>query len=382
VNWSRAFHPDRWTLEGLSIAGITGASLVGVHFVKGVTDLRPEAVDFVIFYQGIRRWWETGVLYDPTRAVLNYNPPQFHLLLIPVATLPLVAAFVVWTILTVIAAAATVVITMEESRPDWSARERKLLFSAVLLCAGTGAVVHLGQVGWIIALIATLAWRGARHSDWRAAGLWLGCAASLKPFLLVVFFALAVRQKWRALLFATLAFGTSLGLGAAVFGAKALLDWLTLLRPGAPLVQKAYFINASLFALFARAGVPNILSAVLASSVVAVSILAVRKADEDTTWLVATACALLASPLGWVYYFPLLTGPLIAVVKAGRLPARTWALWPLFAFPAISRGLFQQNVALAVSVGSIYTWALFLLWAAVIRNVIVRPPWAATRSVP
>jgi len=237
----------------------------------------------------------------------------------------------------------------------------------VLLCAGTGAVVHLGQVGWIVALITTLAWGAARHSRWRAAGLWLGCAAALKPFLLLFFLVLLVRRRWRALWFAAVAFAASIAIGAGVFGADALRDWIALLGAGAPPGQMSYFINASLPAILVRAGMAGSVALGSGLLVAVVSVWATRTIEEDLAWVIGLTCAILASPLGWIYYVPLLAAPLAGAATEGRLPGSTWRIWPLLAFPAFSRALFQSTPMLAVSAGSLYSWALLLLCAASVR---------------
>jgi hypothetical protein len=368
ASWRRALRPDRWTLESLTVASIAGGSLVFAHFLKALSDLQPDRVDFAIFYQAVGRWRAAGLLYDPTGALINYNPPQFHLLLLPFAYLPLHAAFVLWTAFSVAAAAATLVVARNESAGPWSRREDRLFLAAVLLCAGSGASVHLGQVGWLVALPMTLAWRASRRNRWAAAGLWLGCAVATKPFLLLFAPALVIRRRWSALFFASLAFAMSFAAGAAVFGTDSLIRWFHLLRGGAPVQQMSLFINASMLAVLVRGGAPKMLAATAAAILLAITLWRVRSADEDTTWLVVISCSIVASPLGWIYYLPLVAGPLTAVSKDGRIPASLWAIWPLLAFPAISRDLFQSHAALAVGPGSIYGWGTFLLWRGSLRG--------------
>lgn len=368
VNGLRALRPDRWRSESLMTACVIGGTLVVSHFVKALVDLRPDSVDFVIFYRSVQRWLAGGSLYDPSGATINYNAPQFHLVLLPFGALPLTVAFVAWTAVTVLAAAVTLAIVMRECAGSWDQARCRLFFAAVLLCAGTGAVVHLGQVGWIVAWTTTLAWRAARHSRWRAAGLWLGCAAALKPFLLVFFPVLVVRGRWRALRFAALAFAGSIAIGAGVFGGDALRDWIALLRSGAPAGQMSYFINASLPAILARAGIAGSVAVGSGLLVAAVSVWATRTTEEeDLAWVIGMTGAILASPLGWIYYAPLLAAPLAGAATEGQLPGSTWRIWPLLAFPAFSRELFQSTPILAVSAGSLYGWALLMLCAASVR---------------
>jgi hypothetical protein len=252
--------------------------------------------------------------------------------------------------------------------------DTRLTLAAILLSAGTGAAVHLGQVSWIIALLLTLGWRAARHCQWSRAGAWLGIAVAAKPFLLVFFPVLVVRRRWSCLAAAALACVGSVVLGAAVFGWGSIVEWSALLRVGAPPRQVEYFINASLSAVMTRAGFGPPAGLVLGAALALMSLSAVRDAAEDETWLVTIACALLASPLGWIYYLPLATAPMISVAKAHRLPSRTWLVWPLLAFPSVNRDSFQAQTFAAITAGSVYAWGLLFIWICAVQAALASGP--------
>ncbi|HWK10013.1 MAG TPA: glycosyltransferase 87 family protein, partial [Vicinamibacterales bacterium] len=208
----------------------------------------------------------------------------------------------------------------------------------------------------------TCGWRAARHDRWFQSGAWLGVSAALKPFLLFFLPVLLLRQRWRCVLMAIVSFAASIAAGAIVFGRAAVHEWLMVLRTPPPAEQMTYFINASLSAIFARASLPAAVSIALVGSFMFVSIVVTRAADEDKAWLVTTMSAVLISPLGWVYYLPLFTAPLLAVSTTRGLPVRTWAVWPLLVVPPLGKEWLQSNPLLAVTVGSAYAWGLFLLW--------------------
>ena len=162
--------------------------------------------------------------------LVNYNPPHFHVLVLPLAVLPLPAAFIVWTAGSGLLAWLTARMAIQESAVEWTRRDRAILAAGVLTAAGVGATLRVGQVSWYLAFIVTLAWRAARHGRWPAAGAWLGVAIGLKPFLLLFVPVLMIRRRWLAAGVAVaVAVGSALG-GAAVFGWPALQSWL---RPAA-----------------------------------------------------------------------------------------------------------------------------------------------------
>jgi hypothetical protein len=119
---------------------------------------------------------------------------------------------------------------------------------------------------------------------------------------------------------------------------------------------------------------------VISALLALLSVGAVLDADEDETWLVTIICALLASPLGWIYYLPLLTAPLIIVATEHRLPRRTWFAWPLLAVPPVSLDWFQAHTITALSVGSVYTWGLLWIWVCAVQAAVASGRGASERT--
>ena len=71
--------------------------------------------------------------------------------------------------------------------------------------------------------------------------------------------------------------------------------------------------------------------------------------------------SLLVSPLGWVYYAPIVTGPLIAVFRKSTVPARLTlaAGYACLLVPPISSA--SLGAADTVTLRSAYNWALLIL---------------------
>ena len=101
-----------------------------------------------------------------------------------------------------------------------------MLAAAVLLnSAALSSTLWFGQISLILAVPVTLAWRARRLDRFREAAMWMGVAASVKPFLLIVFPYLLLERQWRAVLWGGLAWATSFAVGVAVFGPAALAQW-------------------------------------------------------------------------------------------------------------------------------------------------------------
>jgi Glycosyltransferase family 87 len=360
----RFWLPYTWSVETLNHAAVVGGALIVAHVAKAVSDLRASEVDFAIFYWSSRGWLAGRPLYEVAGGLPNYNPPEFHLPILLLAPLPLPAAFAIWTAISAAAAVVTIRVASREAGEPWSLQERRLLLAAVLIAAGVGATVHLGQVSWLIASIVTLGWRDARRGRWVAAGIWLGVAAALKPFLILVVVLFAVWRRWSALAAAAASAAACAALGLLVFGASASFEWLRLLAVTAPDTQVAYFINGSIAAPLARIGLGPAVERTACLIVAILTIVRARQLQIDRAFLIALIGSLFASPLGWIYYTPILAGPLIVAAKNRMLSRSAWWAWPLLACPAIGRHFLQSNRALALTAGSLYTWGFAILWLA------------------
>ena len=280
--------PSIWSDDALTHAIVAGAALLFAYLAKAVSNLDPLTVDFSIFYLTARAWLEGQPMYGQIASsvqLVNYNPPHFHLLVLPFAILPRSVSFVSWTVVSAALACATVRIAVRESAQHWPHRNVRLLVASTFLAAGVGATVRLGQLSWWLALSVTIAWRAARQKRSVVAGFWLGLAIGVKPFLLLLLPIVAIRREMVTAIVATVTALASLAAGAVFFGWPAVRDWAHLLETPPPFEQLRYFINASIAGLISRAELPLVLSAVLAVVVVLGTVLVARHSDVDRAWL-------------------------------------------------------------------------------------------------
>jgi hypothetical protein len=367
--WKIGYVPS-WRPDVLNYASVIGLALIVSYVWHSLTQLATHPVDFSIFFASARSWVSGLPMYcgDCEAGLrLNYNPPHFHLLLLPLTLMPAGQAFLVWTAVSALAAAATVRLALDETGLCRNRASRTLVAAAVLTSAGTASVFMLGQVSWVVALPLALAWQRARRGRWASAGLWLGLALSVKPFLAFLVAMLLVRGRTKMVATAVGAAALWLAAGMLIFGVPAFEAWLGLLRRGAPAEHVGFFINGSWAGFVARTGMPAIVSILGAILIASVTLIAARQDGEDRAWLLGTLGALMISPLGWVYYLPFLFAPIVALAHDQTLPGWAWRMWPVFVFPPIGRDLFQSSSVMAASVGSLYWWLLLGLWIAALQ---------------
>src|SRR5262245_987616 len=160
--------------------------------------------DYALLHATVNRWLDGLPMYGKgipmfgaprfTESV-NFNPPQFHLLVLPFAYLPLWPGLLLWQALSILAGIVSVVIVVRTLGLKWSSMPAMLAAAVVLNSAALSSTLWFGQISLFLALPVTLAWRALRLGRWRDVAVWMGIAASIKPFLLLVFpYMLLARQ--------------------------------------------------------------------------------------------------------------------------------------------------------------------------------------------
>ena len=385
----------------LGLAAGIGATLALLWNVLHVRQmLAVNMNDFGRFYYGTRAFLDGGSLYQPTIAtpvdfgngltteLVNLGSPAFHLLMLPLASLPPRGALGAWTVLGLLSlsAAARLVLGELELRPNrvqWA-----VAVLAFIGFAGTTAQVVTGQVAWLLAWPVTAAWVAARRDDAIRLGILVGLLTAVKPLFAVFVPWLLVTRRWRALgvacgagFGATAAAGMAFGPGSWAAWTVALgsVDWQWLPMNG----SVSGWVGRSLAAnpVFAPAidlgGAARWVGMGLGVCVLLETWRRARTASVDRAVALLLLGALLASPLAWVYYHLLLVPPLLAVVQRSGPPPR-WAVGCLgvaFAFPFAATWAVKDVAWVAVVMGAPYLWATLGLWVAVAH---VRLPRAHT----
>jgi hypothetical protein len=329
----------------------------------------------------------------------NMNPPHFHLPLLPLAMATPGVALTIWALAGVAALGWSLVLIVRELRIRVTATGALWSLVAILSFAATGTVIVTGQVSLLLLLPVTLAWLAARRDAWTRAGLWLGLAMSVKPFLFFFLPYLALRRRWQAVGAALSVVAGAFVAGIAVFGIDAHRAWLRALE-STDWTWAA--MNGSILGVLSRtfgdspyftplSSAPEIIRPIwigLAGAAALLTLLAVWRDETrdavDRGFFLVLVGAQLISPLGWIYYFWLPAGPAAALLLSWlgqRRDARrdrregpgtrwrnrlAWASLPFLAWPLTLVTLRQPSALATLTLGSVYFWGTILIWTAVL----------------
>jgi hypothetical protein len=279
-----------------------------------------------------------GKTSEPTRTTVhpNLNPPFETLLLAPVGLISYEKAYLIFSILSLaLGLIAAIVISNEviNTRHDLSALLTIMI--VILLYFPTWINIVYGQFSLILLFLITLAWIAAKKGGDCLCGLSLGLAMSLKLFVGLFFLFFLVRRRWRLLLWFFATFVLLSLLPLLVYGIGTYKNYLKILSE---ITWYAASWNASFLGFFTRifGGSENVplvnyptVARVLTSLcslifVLWLTWLAWPQAQEsrsdyfDLSFSLCIVGMLLISPLGWMYYFPILIIPASVVWRLAR----------------------------------------------------------------
>lgn len=353
--------------------------------------------DFGRMYYAVLSWRAGVGLYAPNMAtpeaygatlveMANLTSPQFHLAVWPFTYLPPSIAFGLWVLFNISAWAFSLRICFREWRVTAGPAEAATMALVIATSTVTAGAFETGQYVGLLMVPATLAWRSARQGYWTSSGAWLGLLSSMKPFALIFIAWLIWRRRWRAAGAAFFTMAASFACGAAIFGTGIYQQWQSVLANHVPTWGWLY-VNASASAPWARAFAPSPVFQHISSPLLAVSgplvcsaLIATvtawrlrRNDDTDLVWAILWTAALLISPLGWTYYLWWTTGPLGAAILHGwrHRPALRWPLVAIaacFVLPLNITIIGQPSIVASLTIGSIYTWALFAAWIGAVTD--------------
>lgn len=365
--------PSRIAVEiayALTIVLGVAAVVAALVLIRLTPDRR---TDFSIFYRSALAWRMGGTMYPADR--VNLNPPA---VVVAYAPLTYVSTRTAQTIFTLLGVACVIVSSrwITKAIPGTP----PLVLASIVLAVDAGWInLWLEQEGLLLMLIVTAAWIADREHRDLAAGAWTGLAIYTKPFLAVLIVYWVWRRHWRRI-GATFATGSMLLLvGAALAGPGSYVSWWRSLglapAPYAPL-------NASLLGLWSRTFfgsefAPALIRQPLRVLIIAwgVSLVALLWAifrriaadrdDVDRAWALVLIGSLLASPLGWIYYLPIATGPLLGSVGGFISWACVWvSLGILLIFRSEVLVALHTSAVGAIVLGSIHFWVLLLIFIA------------------
>lgn len=342
-----------------------GALALGLGLVSlliNVRDFDLMDADFRSFYDSAAAWQSGRQVYTTTFRP-NLNPPWFPILLSPLVPLGMAGAFAVWTAMNMATVMTTARLLLER-RPEIPVVWLVLAF----IVTPAWYAWHHGQVTWILFALVTRAWLSDRH-----AGFWLAPAIILKPPLALM----ALLLPWRVTLTAGLTAAAGTLALVLITGPSLWLEWL---GAGQSVDLIAWVSNASLVGLAVRSehwsvggitvGDVSWRAWALVGAVGVVLAWQTIRQTRDRRWALAGLSSVLLSPLGWIYYLPVFTGPLLSVAR-GRWLVAVFALALIPRMTLITLG--KLPLIYAVPLGSIACGLAACLWCAVMRPAQTRP---------
>lgn len=260
----------------------------------------------------------------------NLNPPFFTLISFPLAYLSYPHALLLWTMLSILSGALGILLLQQKLDPQTFSISCALLLLIALFSYFPSFVnLQFGQVSLLLLPLLVLGWRAARDKKTIRTAIFLGLATSLKPFIGLFLFYFLMRKEWRGLC----AFFLTL-LGCALIAALCLgIDtYLAYYHACQEIKWAASSWNVSFYGFLLRlwGGVEGNVALLPVPGLIAylyplltglfflliihflrpvVQISAQQKMDLDFSVIIVGM--LLLSPLGWIYYFPLLSIPIL-----------------------------------------------------------------------
>ena len=339
--------------------------------------------DFILFWDAARWQFAGHDLYSaPYREGWvdlrpNLAAPALLILTVPLTLLPVHIGYVVWIGFGLACYALSAA---------WIGRELDIpmgrILGIFLICPTTAFSLLSGSFTAPLTLAVTRAWLEHRRGRDLTGGIWMGIALFCKPFLLpMIGYSLMRRQG----LFIGLLAGMSVALvaGVVTFGYSNTVLWIQTLRTAENMV--GLFPNGAWLGFLTRAGFMGNarLAYWLAGSLLVAAMLLWRwrrsaRPNIDADWLATMAGGLLASPVSWFYYAPMLIGPFVGVRSAWL-----WIGYALFCLPWTTLIATETSpLSWRLTVGSTYFFAFALLFvastAARSRSLATGPIIAAT----
>ena len=357
-----------FTVFVVVLGALCGLMLVWGNLWSGLTDprgisrisVKPPTWDFTNLWYGTRLALdgEAHVLFDPEayRAGLRslfgphiYDsewsyPPQTLLLGIPLANLPVLLAYAIWTL-------GTMGLLVFAARRMWLPKS-----ACLLLLVSPGVLVNsmFGQNG---ALTTSLLMLGLYSAVGRPAlGGGLFAVLTFKPqFGLLVPFALAASGRWAAFGW-TIVFAAAVGVMTTwMFGTEVWIGFLEVTRPlmqdimqapyGQPYHANAVTAFALARALGADLSAAYAIQAAFAAGAVCATLWLWRRPGVDLSLRCAATgpLVLLATPYSWSYDMVVTTFTAAVLFvrhghRLGLVTGLAW-LWPVFTGPITSAAL-------------------------------------------
>jgi len=293
--------------------------------------------DFFGFYNSLLFFFSGRDIYSPIFLKLgpllyllvraNLNAPFMVLLALPLHVFNYARAFLIWNVISAGCILAGGYLTLRPF-PQWHKYTLPILLLFLMYFPNIETLIY-GEPAAVLLVVLPLAWLFARENKDIPAGIFIGLACAFKLFcgLFLIYFLCI--KRFRLLLSAFLTMLATFLAGGIVFGFTSYLSYYKSLQD---VFWFATSWNVSFNGFFGRLFsdgernvswimAPHLASFLtLACSVILVAYLiwVWRKQTPqqfDRGFSLVLVSMLLLSPLGWIYYFPLLLIPYLLMVS-------------------------------------------------------------------
>src|SRR5207253_2522977 len=149
---------------------------------------------------------------------VNAHPPTSVLLAVPLARLDYPDAFLVWSLSSLAALAASVWLVVRHLRIPFSVWALAPALTLLLACNPFRQQMNQGQLNLVLLLLLTGVWVADRSARPGWAGALLGAATAIKLFPAFLFLYFLLRRQRRVVAAGVLSFAVLTGLTAALLG--------------------------------------------------------------------------------------------------------------------------------------------------------------------
>lgn len=340
-------------------------------------------VDFDTFWRSAHALVEqgpgSGAIYRTDARLHNLNPPLLSVLLVPFGLLDPVTGYRIFTALSVLLVAGSVLLVCRELRlgRGWTAAGT----GAVLASSPLHGTLLLGQIYPLLLAGLVAGWLAERRGHPLAAAACYGVTVALKPSLAPILLLAAVHRRWAPCAAGIGAAAAATLAGVAVAGWPTAFQWLAmaLSEPVGPTPD-----NASLPGQALRWGLPPVVGTV-AGALLLLGTLAhyARRTPRSgpctatgtdpagTAPFAVLATGLLTAPISWHNYLLLLWPGLLVLIASARpgdTRRRVAAAVMAVAVVPVSWADLWTDGGWATPLGrALYTVVLLVTWWALLR---------------
>ena len=273
--------------------------------------------DFKAYDLAVDRLLAGQSMYDQTATSMGafglfFYPPPFALLVMPFALLPGGVDVAAWTVTLIVATIASIALMPVSSR---------VRFAVLLLAAFSWPLVFaikLGQVGPILLLLFTTAWRAIDRARPFGIAVGVGTIVKLQPALLIVW--AFVTHRRRAGVIAVAVVAVLAAAGTLIAGPQAWFDMLAVLgRVSRPvLAENDMGIGRLAFVAGASVDVATLVHYGNVVLVLLVAGYAFLRVPAEASLLIAMTASQFVSPVLWDHYAVILLLPVAWLMQRGR----------------------------------------------------------------